>query len=313
MRAKIFKGTVLLITGDERFQAHLEQALLRAGYGIRIALSQEEALRELRATTPAIIVVDRRQSGFSRLSQETPLPPPIVTVSYHNEPCDEQHCVMDLEDGATRATCNASPAVIVGLLGAVLRRQRWDQQWSTPSCYVSSGVTVDLENCEVKVGKVSVHVSRTEFRILQSLIGAPGHYLPRKALLDQVWGEGFAIFPHVLDVHIWSLRRKLDSARTNPELITTIKGLGYRLRSALQPNQASSVQVHASSPLTIQAAVFHTKQVPARSARTSTLGGVYWQRQPTQSVSARYRRKPATRGLHLHKHKRPVDVGEALS
>src|SRR5215470_14475045 len=119
MRAKIFKGTVLLITDDTHTQTLFEDTLLRAGYGVRTARDQQEAIEELRFITPAIIVVDRRQSGFSRLSQESSVPPPIVTFSYHAEPCDEQHCVMDLEDGATRAVCNTSPALIVGLLGAV--------------------------------------------------------------------------------------------------------------------------------------------------------------------------------------------------
>src|SRR5262245_53723946 len=94
MRAKIFKGTVLLITADESLETQLEEALLQAGYGIRITHGQEEAIEELRFMTHTMIVVDRRQSGFSRLGQHMPAPPPIMTVSYHTGQCDEQHCVM---------------------------------------------------------------------------------------------------------------------------------------------------------------------------------------------------------------------------
>lgn len=315
MRAKIFRGTVLLITGDTHLQTLFEDALLRAGYGVRTARGQEEAIEELGFMTPAIIVVDRRQSGFSRLSQESPAPPAIVTFSYHAEPCDEQHCVMDLEDGATRAVCNASPALIVALLGAVLRRLRWDQLWAAPTRYVSHGVAVDLENCEVKVGNTPVHVSRTEFLILQSLIAAPGHYLTRKELLNQVWGEGFAIYPHVLDVHVWSLRHKLDPARTSPELITTVKGSGFRLRSDSKPEQIPFGQANRATALMIRPRFSNARPQPAQRVRISMGGFIHWPRQQTPSVSARYRSKPPAVSLDSQKQKRPshLHVRGALS
>jgi len=300
MRAKIFKGTVLLITDDTHTQTLFEDTLLRAGYGVRTARDQQEAIEELRFITPAIIVVDRRQSGFSRLSQESSVPPPIVTFSYHAEPCDEQHCVMDLEDGATRAVCNTSPALIVGLLGAVLRRLRWDQLDSAPTRYVSHGVAVDLENCEVKVENNPVNVSRTEFLILQSLIAAPGHYLTRKQLLNQVWGEGFAIYPHVLDVHVCSLRHKLDPVRTSPELITTIKGSGFRLRSESKPAQIPFVQANRAPALMMLPRVSNANPQLAQRVRSSMGGSIHWSPQRTSSVSARYRSTPpiVSPGLH---------------
>ena len=285
MRAKIFKGTVLLITGDDRLQHHLEKALLSASFGVRTTRSQEEALEELRAGTPAVIVVDRRQSGFSRLRQELPVPPPIMTVTYHQEACDEHHCVMDLEDGATRAVCNTSPALIVGLIGAVLRRRRWDELSASPCRYVSQGVTVDLDKCEAMLGQTPVHLSRTEFRILECLIATPGHYLSRQTLLDQVWGEGFAIFPHVLDVHIWSLRRKLDPHRVEPELITTIKGSGFRLRSMSQHEQAPPIQLHPVPALRVYPLPLFTRP----PARPSAMAIAHWSRHRAQSLSARFR------------------------
>ena len=314
MRAKIFKGTVLLITADESLETQLEEALLRVGYGIRIAHGQEEAIEELRFMTPTIIVVDRRQSGFSRLGQDMAVPPPIMTVTYHTEQCDEQHCVMDLEDGATRAVCNTSPALIVGLIGAIIRRRRWDQMQASPTHYVSNGVTVDLDKCEVKIGTTLVNLSRTEFRILQSLITTPSHYLSRRALLDQVWGEGFAIYPHVLDVHVCSLRHKLDPARTTPELITTVKGSGYKLRPATKPEQIPSVQAYSTTARVMPRISNATPQLSQR-LRTSMGGFIHWPRQQTPSVSARYRSKHPAVSLGSQKQKRPShhDVREAIS
>src|SRR5262245_6072706 len=137
----IFRGTVMLVTNNKVLRDCLQGALLQVGYGIRVVRSQEEGLDIVQDVNPAIVVVDRRESGFSRLHHEMHLDLPIVTVMYHTEACHEQHCVMDIEDGATRAVCNASPGIIVALLGAVLRRQRWDGP--TPDRYVAEDVTID--------------------------------------------------------------------------------------------------------------------------------------------------------------------------
>ncbi|BCA57063.1 hypothetical protein W02_42030 [Nitrospira sp. KM1] len=297
MRAKIFRGTVLLISGDTHLQTSLQRALLQGGYGIRGARNQEEALQELQATTPAILVVDRRESGFSRLRLESPKLPPLVTITYHPDSCDEQHCTMDLEDGATNAVCNAGPSVIVALVGAVLRRQRWERP--APTQFVSNGVTVNLDKCEVTVGSQAVSVSRTEFRILQSLVAAPGHYLSRKALLDQAWGEGFAIFPHTLDVHISSLRRKLNPARTNQEFIMTVKGLGFKLRSTMPAQDPASLHYYPLPSVPGRRLPLAATSKAGRSATLLSSSDSRWQHQTAESGTARHQPKTAAAGQGL--------------
>jgi DNA-binding response OmpR family regulator len=311
MRAKIFRGIVLLVTNDEHLQNSFQRALLHASYGIRIVGSQEEAIRELQRTTPAILVVDRRESGFSRLRQEMPNLPPIVTITYHRGPCDDWHCAMDLDDGATRAVCNASPALIVALLGATLRRQQWERP--TPTHYVAHGVTVDLENCDVKVGTTPVHLSRTEFRIFQTLITTPGHCLSREALLALVWGKGFAILPHALDVHISSLRRKLNPARRNPELIMTVKGIGFKLRSTALSDEVQSTWPSPSELPAIQPLVSRAHRKRTRAASVAALAATHWQPQPGHSISARYRTKPVASGQDRQKPHQSVHAIDPLS
>ncbi len=291
MRAKIFKGTVLLITNNESLKDSLQRALLHAGYGIRIVRSQEEGLDVVQDINPTITVVDRRESGFSRLHHEIPLHPPIVTVMYHNEACHEQHCVMDIEDGAARAVCNASPGMIVALLGAVLRRQRWEQ--TGPERYVAEGMTVDLQKYEVTVGATPIHTSATEFRILKSLVATPGHFVSRTALLDHVWGEGFAVGSHTLDVHISSLRRKLNLNGTSPALILTVKGLGYKLRSMTSTVEAP---LHQAIPLSdsrdtasLRSWLYQTR---SKTVNVPGVGGSQWRHKPDRHISARYRIKP---------------------
>lgn len=294
MQAKIFRGTVLVITGDAQLRNDLHPALLRAGYEIRMAQNQEDALMKLHVMLPTILIVDRREAGFSRLRREMPFLPPIVTVTYHPKPCDEHHTAMDLENGATRAVCNARPALIVALLGAVLRRERWERP--RPTHYAADGITVDLETTDVTVGALPVNLSRTEFRILETLITAPGHYLSRKALLNRVWGEGFAILPHVLDVHISSLRRKLDPTRRTPELIMTVKGLGFKLRSTTPFAEIRLCQPRPSALPAIRPPAHNVHPTPTRSARMDMSRGARWQRRSAHPISVRYRGKLVASG-----------------
>jgi DNA-binding response OmpR family regulator len=288
MLAKIFRGTVLLVTNNEGLRDSLQRALLQVGYGIRVVRSQEEGLDVVQDINPAILVVDRRESGFSRLHHEMPLHPPIITVMYHPEPCHEQHCVIDIEDGAARAVCNASPGMIVALLGAVLRRQRWDR--TVPERYVAEGMTIDFQKYVVTVGGTPVHTSATEFRILKSLVVTPGHFVSRTALLDHVWGEGFAVGSHTLDVHISSLRRKLNHNGASTALILTVKGLGYKLRSMPSSAEAPPIKPYRS--------VTHPIEHPSvlvYQTRTKTVpgvGGSQWRHKPDRHISARYRIKP---------------------
>jgi DNA-binding response OmpR family regulator len=70
-----------------------------------------------------------------------------------------------------------------------------------------------------------------EFEILKQFLQAPRVVFTRQELLDRVWGEDFAIEEHALDVHIHSLRRKIEPDASSPRLITTIRGVGYKLQA----------------------------------------------------------------------------------
>lgn len=290
MRIKIFKGTVLLVTNNERLRDNLRTAMLQAGYMFLAVRNQDEALRKLRTSDLSIIVVDRHESGFLRLHQETPFRIPIVTIAYHAEGCDEQHCVQDLENGAARAVCNASSSMVVALTGAILRRQRWDR--SVSDRYLFDGVTIDLQNYTVSVAETPVSVKPTEFRILKSLAIAPGHFLSRNALIDRVWGEDYALCPHTLDVHISSIRQQLVPYGVHPDFVSTVRGLGFKLRSAsplleTATNQSTSVATQVLAPQPVSA-----RQPRARGVNVTALGGAQWRHKPAGHISARYRIKP---------------------
>jgi DNA-binding winged helix-turn-helix (wHTH) protein len=157
---------------------------------------------------------------------------------------------------------------------------------------VADGVDIQLQKHEVTVDGALVPISPTQFRILESLITAPGHYRSRPALLDYVWGKGFAIIPHALDVHISSLRRKLNSHGTSREFIQTVKGLGYKLRSTTLPSEAPPIQPFHSVPAGTGLPSPRPYLPPAYTVNMPRLGGSQWRHKPERRVAARYRVRP---------------------
>jgi DNA-binding response OmpR family regulator len=90
---------------------------------------------------------------------------------------------------------------------------------------------MDLDRHEVTVGGRVIDLTPKEFQILRQFLEFPNRLFSRQEMLNKVWGEGYALEEHALDVHIHSLRQKLESNPTNPKAIVTIRGIGYKLRS----------------------------------------------------------------------------------
>ena len=76
-----------------------------------------------------------------------------------------------------------------------------------------------------------VHLTRTEFRLLLELAGASGRIVTREQLLQKVWGYDYFGDTRLLDVHIRRLRRKIEANPDDPEVVLTVRGTGYRIRS----------------------------------------------------------------------------------
>ncbi len=90
---------------------------------------------------------------------------------------------------------------------------------------------MDMDRHEVTVDGKVVELTPKEFQILQQLIQDPSRVFSRDELLTRVWGEGCALEEHTLDVHIHSLRHKIESDPAHPQYIVTVRGVGYKLKS----------------------------------------------------------------------------------
>ena len=151
--------------------------------------------------------------------------------------------VLGLELGADDyLTKPFSVRELVARIRAVLRRIEIDNaHWASNGDTTPAGdshlirlayVTIDRRRYQVTVDDLPVHLSNREYALLMALVDAGGAAVKRGDLVDYVWGETWIGDPRTLDVHIRWLREKLERDAGNPQLILTIRGVGYRLVAA---------------------------------------------------------------------------------
>jgi len=95
----------------------------------------------------------------------------------------------------------------------------------------AGGVRMDVERHETTVRGISTQLALKEFELLELLLRNSGRVLTRGQLIDRVWGPDYVGDTKTLDVHVKRLRAKLEVDPANPELLVTVRGLGYKFNS----------------------------------------------------------------------------------
>jgi DNA-binding response OmpR family regulator len=116
----------------------------------------------------------------------------------------------------------ARTMAILEKLGRILRTDK----------YEFGPLWVDFGNAEVKRNGNPVYLTNLEFRLLRYLVERAGSLVSRDELLRSVWGYNNPAFTRTVDMHIRSLRQKLEQEPSRPELIVTVKGMGYKFVAA---------------------------------------------------------------------------------
>jgi two-component system response regulator RegX3 len=96
--------------------------------------------------------------------------------------------------------------------------------------YEKGRLRVDLDTYEVVLDGKPVSLSLREFELLRFFLQNPERVYTRAQILDLVWGEDTYVEPRTVDVHVRRLRQQIERDDANPELILTVRGVGYKLR-----------------------------------------------------------------------------------
>ena len=224
---------ILLVDDEHSVQKLLAYPLRKEGYEVISALDGREALDRLRDGAFDLVVLDvmlPKLDGFEVCRQvRARSTVPIIMLTAKTEEIDK---VLGLELGADDyITKPFSVREFRSRVKAVLRRAelvRADELSEEP---IEQGeLRIDFEKRVVDVRGEPVRLTYVEFEILAALARAPGRVFSRTQLLERVWGDASYRDPRTVDVHIRHLREKLESDPKHPELIFTVRGVGYRFR-----------------------------------------------------------------------------------
>jgi len=227
------RPTVLLVDDEESVQKLLTYPLEREGYRVVQARDGEEALRRYREGPVDLVVLDLmlpRLDGLAvcRRLREERSTVPIVMLTARG---DEGDKVLGLELGADDyITKPFSIREFMSRVRALLRRAQLPPAGSPAQMLEVDGVRIDTARRTVEARGAPVQLTYLEFELLRLLAASPGRVFTRKALLDELWGGSEFRDPRTIDVHVRHLREKIERDPSEPELIFTVRGAGYRFR-----------------------------------------------------------------------------------
>jgi len=223
---------VLVVDDDPKLVRLLRASLEQAGYQALVAYNGETALHTLRCERPDLVVLDlmlpdRDGWDVTRVirSDATLAHTPIIMLTARVE---HQDRIAGLELGADDyVTKPFHPGELLARIRAVLRRA---QGGVTASDVIrAGGLLMDVDAHRVEVRGQEVHLTPTEFGLLQALAERPSHALTRSEMIESGLGYSYEGLERTVDSHVRNLRRKLDEAGAPENLIKTVFGVGYRL------------------------------------------------------------------------------------
>ena len=226
-------STILLVDDEDSIQTLLSFPLERDGYRVVQARDGEEALRRFGDEDFDLVVLDvmlPRLDGLEvckRIRSQSNVP--IIMLTARGEELDK---VLGLELGADDyITKPFSIREFRSRVRALLRRAAAPRATAEREAIIERGeLTIDLPRRTVAVRGKTVQLTFIEFEMLVVLAGSPGVVFSRRELLERLRGGSDYREPRTIDVHVRHLREKIERDPSNPELILTIRGAGYRFR-----------------------------------------------------------------------------------
>ena len=224
-------STVLIVEDDPDTVNLVGLYLRRDGHKVLSARDGLTGLRLAREAKPDVIVLDLmlpRLDGMEicrTLREETSTPIIMLTARVEE---DDRLAGLDLgaDDYVTKPF---SPKELAARVRAVLRRAARDESDAGgPGVVEYDGIAVDPRRHSARVGETPVALTPTEFRLLATMMREPGRTFTRAQLIDQVFGFDFDGFDRTVDVHVSSLRRKIERGGRKQRYVHTVYGVGYR-------------------------------------------------------------------------------------
>ena len=233
MEPAVATARILIADDEPSVRDSVTYALQQEGYQVTSAVDGSDAEAKLAGEMPFdLLILDIMMPGPSGLDicrdVRARSTVPIIILTAKDAEVDK---VVGLEVGADDyVTKPFSVRELLGRVRAQLRRRELDRAPGTEvSTSIDSGpVSIDLARHLVTVRGEQINLTRSEFQLLRLLAGNPGKVFRRHQIMEELWQTEFDGDVRACDVHISNLRQKVERDPQRPELVVTVRGVGYK-------------------------------------------------------------------------------------
>jgi phosphate regulon transcriptional regulator PhoB len=230
------RKTILVVEDEPDIREHVRYNLDQAGFAVVEAGDGETALNLARSERPALVLLDLMLPESDGLevckilrSRPETAQIPVVMLTARATEVDR---ILGLELGADDyVTKPFSPRELVARIRAVLRRAELPDADRPADIYERGRLRINFGSYEAWLNGKRLELSLREFELLKFFARNPNRVFDRLAILDLVWGQDTYVEPRTVDVHIRRLRLLIERDPANPELIHTVRGVGYKFNA----------------------------------------------------------------------------------
>jgi two-component system response regulator MtrA len=220
------RGKVLVVDDDAALAEMLTIVLRNEGFDSRVCATGDRAMSEFRDYRPDVVLLDLMLPGKDgidvcrEIRAESGVP--IVMLTAKSDTID---VVVGLESGADDYVVKPfKPKELVARLRARVRRL----DDPAPEALSVGDISIDVAGHSVTRNGTTISLTPLEFDLLVCLARKPWQVFTREVLLEQVWGYRHAADTRLVNVHVQRLRSKVEHDPENPEIVLTVRGVGYK-------------------------------------------------------------------------------------
>jgi two-component system response regulator MtrA len=220
------RGRVLVVDDDAALAEMLTIVLRNEGFEPRVCPTGDQAVADFRDFRPDLVLLDLMLPGKDgidvcrEIRAESGVP--IVMLTAKSDTVD---VVVGLESGADDYVVKPfKPKELIARIRARVRRHEDE----APETLTVGDLTIDVAGHQVTRDGTAISLTPLEFDLLVCLARKPWQVFTREVLLEQVWGYRHAADTRLVNVHVQRLRSKVEHDPENPEIVLTVRGVGYK-------------------------------------------------------------------------------------
>ena len=221
---------IMVVEDEESYRDPLAYLLRKEGFDVAAVATGMDAVKEFDRGGADLVLLDLMLPGLSGMEVCRHIRArsnvPVIMLTAKDGEIDK---VVGLELGADDyITKPYSSRELIARVRAVLRRRSEPLDLLGPALEVGR-IRMDVERHIVEVDGLPTAFPLKEFELLELLLRNAGRVLTRGQLIDRVWGSDYVGDTKTLDVHVKRLRAKIETDPSNPTVLLTVRGLGYKL------------------------------------------------------------------------------------